>query len=122
MILEFKLPLISPHMTEAVIECYYAAPGTALKAGDKLLDVSVDLSSSFSQDCPPISFYRIVMRERAILCELRPAAGQTCKVGELVALFSTTEGEATDQPAQRGIRSAIAGILHHAGMWSSNVK
>ncbi len=121
MILEFKLPPISPHMTEALIECHYAQPGTAMKPGDKLIDLSVDLSTSFSQDCPPISYYRIVLRERAILCELRQAVGQTAKVGEIVALFSTEAGEATDQPPQRGIRFATAGIIQHAGMWSGNV-
>jgi pyruvate/2-oxoglutarate dehydrogenase complex dihydrolipoamide acyltransferase (E2) component len=121
MILEFKLPLITPLMTEALIECHHAVPGAALKPGDKLFDLSVDLSTSFSQDCPPISYYRIVMRERAFLRELRQAAGQTCKVGEIVALFGTEAEEATDQPPQRAIRFATATIIHHAGMWSGNV-
>jgi hypothetical protein len=120
MIFELRLPLISPHMSEALIECLYAVPGSALKTGDKLLDLSVDLSSAFSQDCPPISFFRIVMRENIVLREFCLACGEPCKVGGRIAVFSTVADEATDQPAQRGIRFATAGIIHHGGMWTGN--
>ena len=58
MIYQFKLPLIVPQMSSAVIECLYAKPGDALKTGSKLFDLSVDLSSAFAQECPPISFFR----------------------------------------------------------------
>ena len=119
-IFDFRLPLISPHMSEALIECLHATPGSAMKTGDKLLDLSVDLSTNFSQDCPPISFFRIIMRENVVLREFRLACGQSCKVGELIAIFSTTADEAKDQTAQRGIRTATAGIIHHGGMWTGN--
>lgn len=118
MILEFNLPQISPHMSEARIECLYATPGAALKPGDKLLDLSVDLSSSFSQDCPPVSFFRIVVREKVVFREFRLACGELAKVGDQVALFSGTADEALDQPPQRGIRFATAGIIHHSEMWT----
>jgi pyruvate/2-oxoglutarate dehydrogenase complex dihydrolipoamide acyltransferase (E2) component len=121
MIFEFRLPLISPHMSEALIECLYATPGSTLKTGDKLLDLSVNLSDSFSQDCPPISFYRIILREKAVLRAYRLACGESCKVGEVIAVFSTDPDETLDQPAQRGIRLATAGIIHHSGMWTGNV-
>jgi hypothetical protein len=121
MIFEFRLPLISPHMSEALMECLYAAPGSALKTGDKLLDLSVDLSSAFSQDCPPISFFRIIVRENVVLREFCLAPGQSCKVGGRIAVFSTVADEATDQPVQRGIRFATAGILHHGGMQTGKI-
>jgi hypothetical protein len=107
-------------MTEAVIECIYAVPGSALKIGDKFFDLSVDLSSGFSQECPPISFYRVILREKAFLRDFSFDRGQPCKVGELIALFSTEPDEATDVPPQRGIRTATAGIMHHAGIWTGN--
>jgi len=119
-IFDFRLPLINPHMSEALIECLHAVPGSALKTGDKLLDLSVDLNNAFAQDCPPISFYRIIVRENVVLREFRLACGQPGKVGELIAVFSTTSDEAGDQPAQRGIRFATAGIMHHSGMWTGN--
>jgi hypothetical protein len=107
-------------MSEALMECLYATPGSALKTGDKLLDLSVDLSRNFSQECPPISFYRIIIREKAFLREFRVARGQSCKVGELIAVFSTEAEEAIDSPAQRGIRFAQAGIVYHSNLWTGS--
>jgi pyruvate/2-oxoglutarate dehydrogenase complex dihydrolipoamide acyltransferase (E2) component len=120
MFFDLSLPQISPHMPEAVIECLHAVPGASLKSGDKLLDLSVDLSSSFAQDCPPISYFRIVMRESVVLREFHVTRGQACKVGELIAVFSTVADETKDRSAQRGVRIATAGILHHSGMWTGN--
>ena len=119
MILNFKLPLLNPHMSEAVIECVFAAPGSEVKVGAKLLDVSVDLSSAFAQECPPISFFRIIGRETMVLRESCVFPGQRCKLGELVMVFSTTADEVIDPAAaQRGIRFATAGIIHHSQMWT----
>lgn len=120
MIFEFRLPLISPHMSEGLIECLYTTPGSALKPGDKLLDLSVNLSNNFAQDCPPISFYRVVIREKLFLREIRVARGQSCKVNEVIAVFSNEAEEPLDQPAQRGIRCATVGIIHHPGLWTWN--
>lgn len=118
MILEFRLPLLIPHMSEALIECLYAVPDATLKAGDRLVDLRVDLSSAFSQDCPPISYFRIILRENAILREFRLNCGQYCKVGELIAEFSSV-AEGRDPRAPRGVRFATAGIMHHQGMWTA---
>jgi pyruvate/2-oxoglutarate dehydrogenase complex dihydrolipoamide acyltransferase (E2) component len=121
MISDFKVPLISPHMMEARVECLHAAVGESLKSGAKLFDLSVDLSNNFSQDCPPISFFRIILRENGVLRDLRFAVGDLCTVGSVLAVFSTTADEALDQPAPRGIRFATAGIIRHSGMWTGNV-
>jgi hypothetical protein len=108
-------------MSEAVIECVFAAPGTGVKVGAKLLDVSVDLSSAFAQECPPISFFRIIMRENAVLRELHVRPGQRCKLGELVMVFTATADEPIDPvAAQRGVRFATAGIIHHREMWTGS--
>jgi hypothetical protein len=120
MLLDFRLPFINPHMTAARIECLFASPGSSLKTGDKLLDLSVDLSSSFSQDCPPISFFRIIVRENMFLRDMRMVRGQPCNVGELIAVFSTVVDEDKEFPSQRGIRFATAGIVHHSELWTGN--
>jgi hypothetical protein len=119
MILEFKLPLINPHMSGARIE-YVHAGQAALKAGSKFLDVSVDLGSAFAQECPPISFYRFVMREPAWLREIRAVVGEYCAVEERIALFSTEPEESLDQPPARAVRVTVAGIMHHADMWTGS--
>ena len=46
----------------------------------------------------------------------RPALGEPCAVGGVLALFSTDRGEALDQPVTRGVRFATAGIIYHSGM------
>lgn len=118
MIYEFKLPLIVTQMTGATIECTYAKPGDALKMGSKLVDLSVDLSSAFAQECPPISFFRVVMREPAWLRKFDLVPGRFCKLDELLAIFSSAPEVALDHPAARTIRTTVAGIVHHDGMWT----
>jgi hypothetical protein len=107
-------------MSEGLIECFYATPGSVLKPSDKILDLSVNLSNNFAQDCPPISFYRVVIREKLVLREIRVPRGQGCKVNDVIVVFSNDAEEPLDQPAQRGIRCATVGIIHHPGLWTWN--
>jgi hypothetical protein len=118
MIYVFRLPTINPHMTGARIECFHAEPGSALKMGSKLIDVGVDLSSAFAQECPPVSFFRVVLREAAFLRRLDVARGQLCNLGEPIALFSTEPDEILAVEQAREIRFSVAGIIHHDGMWT----
>ncbi len=120
MIYSLPLPTINPHMTGARIECLYAAPGDALKAGSKLLDVGIDLSSAFAQECPPVSFFRIVLRESLILRAFHVARGDFCQLGDTIALFSSELAEDIGPPA-RSIRFATAGIIYHDRLWTGSV-
>jgi hypothetical protein len=120
MIYELRLPLIVAQMSGATIECVYAKPGDAVRMGTKLLDLSIDLSSAFAQECPPISFFRIVLREPAWLRTLTVEKGQFCKLEEVIAVFSTDPDEDIGQPAARGVRTTIAGIMHHEDMWTGS--
>ena len=121
MVYGFRLPTINPHMSGARIECIYAEPGNALKIGSKLFDLGVDLSSAFAQECPPISFFRVVLREPVFLRKLNVARGQLCELGELVALFSNEADESLSAAPVRDIRLTVAGIIHHDGLWTGNV-
>jgi hypothetical protein len=120
MIYAFRLPTINPHMSAARIECIYAEPGNALKIGSKLFDLGIDLSSSFAQECPPVSFFRVVLREPVFFRKLKVVRGQLCELGELVALFSTEPDETLTVAPVRDIRFAVAGIIHHDGMWTGS--
>jgi hypothetical protein len=120
MIYAFRLPTINPHMLGARIECVYAEPGNDLKMGSKLFDLGIDLSSAFAQECPPISFFRVVLRESAILREFKIERGGYCGLGDTVALFSTTPDEDLDNQIARDVRFITAGIIHHDGMWSGH--
>ncbi len=107
MLYDFRLPRLSPHMS-----------GARLSAGSKFLDISVDLGSAFAQDCPPISYYRVVLREALWLRMLAVAAGAACDLGQPIAIFSSEPDEPADGAVARGVRVATAGIVYHAGMWS----
>jgi hypothetical protein len=120
MIYEFKLPLIVTQMTGANVECLHAKVGDGLKMGSKLLDLSVDLSSAFAQECPPISFFRVVLREPVWLRKFALAPGNFTQLGDEIAVFSTTPDEDLDQPAARVVRTMVAGIVHHDGMWTGS--
>ena len=116
---ELRLARINPNMSAGVIECLYAEDGAALKVGDKLLDLSVDLSSGFSQYCPPISYFRVVVREKVWLRKMLVKPGQNCGVGELLGIFSTEQDQADDETPARPLRITTAGIAYHSNMWSA---
>ena len=119
MFLDLRLTKINPNMSFAVVECVYLQSGSQIKAGDKLFDISVDLSAGFSQYCPPISYFRIVSREQAWVKNLAVSPGTSLKVGELLAMFSSVVDD-VEQDATRPLRVTTAGIAHHASMWSAN--
>lgn len=118
MILELRLPDIVPQMTGATAECLFAEAGDALRLGSKLVDLRVDLSSAFAQECPPISYYRIVLREKAYLRQINLQPGEYVGLDGPVALLSSSPDEPLDQTPERPLRITVAGILRHDGMFS----
>lgn len=120
MLYDLCLPKINPNMSSAMVECVYANPGTVLKAGDKLFDLSVDLSSGYSQYCPPISYFRVVVREKLWLQKILVSPGDNCDVGTPIALFSSEQDESLEGTPARAIRITTAGIAHHQGLWSAS--
>jgi hypothetical protein len=113
-----KLPAVMPAMTTALVELVYAKAGSELKPGDKILDLTIDLGSSFAQNCPPISHYRIVAREKAFVRQLLVVPGSEYERGTPIAILSSDPMEPDDAAGGRPFRTAVAGILRHSGMWS----
>jgi len=117
LLLNLIVPRINDHMTEAIVEAVYAEEGEALAIGAKLFDITVDLSAAAPHDCPPISHYRLVLRERAWLRRIDARRREVCPLGAPLALFSTLPDEPVDQPPARRPRMTVAMIMHqHA--WS----
>jgi len=117
---DWKLPEIVDGMASATLENVYIGEGDTLKAGSKLFDISVDLSSAFTQECPPISYFRVIVREPVHVRRIHFKPGQTMDVGAVVALFASDPEEDPDAAAERPVRIATAGIMHHAGMWTAS--
>jgi len=116
-ILTLNLPRLNELMTTARVEKIHAGPGVLLEPGSAVLDLRVDLSDSFAHDCPPVSFYRIVLRERAWLRDLPNAPGADIEVGAPLARFSTEERESVQEQPSRLARVAIAGIVGDDSAW-----
>ncbi|HTS20623.1 MAG TPA: hypothetical protein VMN79_02330 [Casimicrobiaceae bacterium] len=117
LLLTLTLPRINPLMTSAVIEEIHASQGAQLSQGARLLDLSVDLSSIAPQDCPPVSLYRIVLRDRVWLRSLTVARRDQVEVGALLARFSTELDEPLEAAPQRSVRITIAGIVFPPDAW-----
>ena len=120
MLLTLTLPRINEYMTTAVIETVYAADGTALRPGAKLFDLSVDLSKSIPHDCPPISYFRLALREAVWLRRLVVAKGDELDVGAPLAQFSTAPDEPLEGDSARAPRVTIAGIIFRPDWWSDD--
>jgi hypothetical protein len=117
-LLNLDLPRINPYATNAVIKTLYAPEGAALGLGAKLLDLTVDLTSAaMIHDCPPVSHYRIVLRDRVWLRRLSVAVGETLEVGEPIALFSTESDEPLDSAPARPVRITVAGVMFQFAPW-----
>jgi hypothetical protein len=104
-------------MTTALVEAIHAREGQALPIGAKLFDLTVDLSVAAPHDCPPISHYRLVLRERAWLRRLHFGRGDEPLAGASLALLSTEADEPLDAPPARTARLAVAAIMHQSA-WS----
>jgi len=76
-----------------------------------LMDISIDLSAVVRHDCPPISHFRIVVRDRVFLRRLDVVRGDRPPVGANLALFSTDPDEPLGGAVARQVRVAIAGII-----------
>jgi len=112
LLLNLNVPRINDFMTSAIVEAVYARPGEAAPIGAKLFDLTVDLSAAAPHDCPPVSHYRIVSRERAWLHRLCVKPGDEPMVGAPLAVLATDPDEALDGEPARAARIAIAAIMH----------
>lgn len=101
-------------MTTAVVDAIHAREGEDLAPGAKLLDLLVDLSDRADHDCPPVSLFRLVMRDKARLRRLEVEPGDEVDVGAALALFSTDPDEVLDGAPTRSARVTIAGILRQS--------
>src|SRR5512141_2423040 len=119
-ILTLTLPRIMEGMDAALVRKVHGAVGTELAPGAKLVDLSIDLSAVAPHDCPPITLYRVALRERAWLRALNAPAGSSIEPGCVLARFSTTPDEPLGQSDAREVRVTIAGISHPPEWWEDD--
>ena len=108
---DFKLPAIVPEMTDGKIYSILSQEGTQIRVGGALLEIAVDLSNIVPHDCPPISLYRVFLREVAWLRKLQVKQNDIASVGTILAILTTTASEPLGERAERTIRVSVAGVL-----------
>ena len=111
MILVLKMPSLGQLADAGAIERVYVQPGQQIAPGAPLVDVKIDRTGAAPQDCPPISYLRVVAREAGWVRVVSAAKGGEHAVGEPLALITSTADEATDAPAARPLRTATAGFV-----------
>jgi hypothetical protein len=104
MILSLVLPRIGAQIRQASIHKIIANPGDELRPGTPLLEIRVDIGSAKAQDCPPLSFFRIIATERAHLRSLRVEPGSLLESGALLGLASTDRTDSVDGAPTRALR------------------
>jgi len=122
LLLALSLPRINEHMLSATVAAIHAAVGTELAVGSKLADLTVDLTAIAAQDCPPVSHFRMVIRERAWLRAVGVARGDEIAVGARIALLSTDPDEPLDAAPARELRVTVAGILMQGPVWGGGAR
>jgi len=117
LLLSIELPRLHELMTTAVVSHVHAAPGDEIAVGAPLLDLRVDLSHAAAHDCPPVSFFRVVARDRGVLRTLTAGKGSEIAPGERIGLLATTADEpVTGEPA-RPARLTTVGVLGPEAEW-----
>lgn len=117
MLLTLALPRLTDLMVAAEVTALHVGAGDALLPGAKVMDLRVDLSTVAPHDCPPISHYRVVLREPAYVREFAADVGDEVAVGELLATLTTDAEESPAGEDSRPVRYMIAGIIGETDGW-----
>ncbi|MEP7208389.1 MAG: hypothetical protein ABI920_15745 [Casimicrobiaceae bacterium] len=117
MILTVTLPCIMAQMQHAIVRRPHGIVGTEMHPGAKLVDISIDLSAVAPHDCPPVSLFRIAIRERAWLRTFDLRTGDAVAPGIVLAWLTTDPDEPMHAPGNREARFAVAGIAEPAEWW-----
>src|ERR1700690_189535 len=110
MILSLVMPRVGAYMRQASIHKIIANPGDELRPGTPLLEIRIDFGSAKTQDCPPLSFFRIIATERAHLRSLGVALGALFEVGAPLGVASTDRNEGIDGAPARALRLTSGAI------------
>jgi pyruvate/2-oxoglutarate dehydrogenase complex dihydrolipoamide acyltransferase (E2) component len=119
------LSLVLPRMAELEssvrLEKIYVVEGDQIASGSKLFELRVDLSAVAEQDCPPVTYFRVVSRERGWVRKAQAEVGKAYSVGDLLALVSTDPTEPIEGDAVRVLRTACAAVVREPGWLEEGV-
>lgn len=111
MLLSLLLPNTNEGLGRARIDAIYPAVGDALEPGARLFDFTIGLDAASEFDCPPVTSYRMILREAARVHRVDAEPGQMLAAGEALGLLVSGADAALDGEPQRGARVSVAAIL-----------
>lgn len=111
MLIDIPLPRLHELMTTGVVTRVHVAPGSTLAVGAPLVDVRVDLSNAAAHDCPPVSYFRVVLRDTGVLRTLAAQVGSDLAPGQRLGLLTTTADEPLEGNPARAARLTTVGVL-----------
>ena len=110
MLLILEMPAVGARMREGTVHNVLVPAGVRIEKGVPLVEVRVDLSADANQNCPPISYFRIVASEAAWFRALDVSQGETRPVGAALARFTTLADEPLSGEG-RVLRVSVAIVL-----------
>jgi len=108
--LSLVMPRVGAQLHQASIHKIIANPGDELRPGTPLLEIRVDIGSAQAQDCPPLTFFRIIATERAHLRSLGVALGGLIDAGAPLGVASTDRNESVEGAPTRALRLTSVAI------------
>lgn len=117
MLLAIELPRLHDLMTTAVVTAVHAVPGATLESGAPLFDIRIDLSHAAAHDCPPVSWFRVILRDRGVLRALTVAEDSEVAAGERVGLVASAPDESTSGEPARAARLTAVGLVGPDPEW-----
>jgi hypothetical protein len=109
-LLPLSMPRIGNLMRSALVHRLCIAAGDLVRIGQVLLEVRVDLSDGTAQDCPPISYYRLIARESGTVGGVPAAVGDLVAVGGVIAWLASTLPVSAPAAGARLFRCCVVGI------------
>jgi len=119
MIYALRMPSLVTEGAKGQIQTVEVRAGDGIARGARLFDFSLDLSTSYGELCPPITYHRVVAHEAGLLRAFTAEPGADFDADAVLGLLSADPAEPIDVPPSRAFRVVVAGIVWHERMWSA---
>src|SRR5262245_46852224 len=103
--LDVAMPRLSELVPSATVHAVACRPGDAIAPGSALVALTLDLGAVAAQDCPPVSRFRIVSRERAFIRRIDAVPGGVASPGDVLIVATPTGDEPLDAGTRRALRT-----------------
>ena len=111
MLLKLVLPVANEALPTARIDAVHISSAQQLMPGARLIDFTVGVDAGTIHDCPPITHYRMTLRERASVVRIDAAEGESLAAGATLALLATEPGDDAATDPVRSARVSVAAIM-----------